>query len=638
MGASRERGRDDITAEGRSPRSDSRRRGGRDRSRHGSDDGGDVHSKRVREDSNARSQRDNPRDEPHRSRNDDPEDSPTRKRKEDTGDDGDRKSRERSRRRSPIRRDRRPRDRRKRWSRSPSEKQKKPFKFDSPPKELAAQLDGSGTSLLGLPQTVVSSSSTIKEAFNATLAAERQKIARELYIGQIPPGISAAHLIDVLNDSLMNMGANAMPGRPIVHGWLGGDGLFAFVEFRTAEEASIALERLNGHQLKSYGVSIKVGRPKGYMGPAPEDSVNAYTAGGNTASSSSSAIPGGISAAEVASDTSRLCLIGFPLKASEHSIKRALRSAAKGEIRHLEILKHTWNDEQIVLAVFECVNIEDEHRLKKKGEVEIQGVKARIINPKDAIVKGYMNFDGDIMKKGMGLEVVPSRVLVMTNFAGSVEELLDDINYSDLMDDIKVECKSITGGADVRSIIIPRPETNTTIPTVNDVNTPNGDAHHHDSATMEDSHQTTVQGNTSTAAVPAVDMQVPGLGCCFIEFRSVEEAGQVKRILDGRIFGGHEVFVTYFSETRFQRGDFANPMPNTDEPEVGLKDIGENAPLLDDGMDTDEDDNMVDATNIDDYDDGEQDMRIHNRDDVKARKRSKQPSPSLAAEDLEIID
>lgn len=56
-----------------------------------------------------------------------------------------------------------------------------------------------------------------------------------------------------------------------------------------------------------------------------------------------------------------------------------------------------------------------------------------------------------------------------------------------------MECKSITGGADVRSIIIPRPETNTTIPTVNDVNTPNGDAHHHDSATMEDSHQTTVQ-------------------------------------------------------------------------------------------------------------------------------------------------
>ncbi|EER15605.1 hypothetical protein Pmar_PMAR022927, partial [Perkinsus marinus ATCC 50983] len=145
-----------------------------------------------------------------------------------------------------------------------------------------------------------------------------------------------------------------------------------------------------------------------------------------------------------------------------------------------------------VMAVFECVNIEDEHRLKKKGEVEVQGVKARIINPKDAIVKGYMNFDGDIMKKAMGLEIVPSRILVMTNFAGSVEELLDDINYSDLMDDIKVECKSITAGADVRSIIIPRPESTMQPANGNDVDTPvgqqppNGDINHHDSATMED--------------------------------------------------------------------------------------------------------------------------------------------------------
>ncbi|KAF4734602.1 hypothetical protein FOZ63_032015, partial [Perkinsus olseni] len=511
-------------------------------------------------------------------------------------------SRERSRRRpSPSRRERRSRerrpDRRKRWSRSPSER-RKPFKFDSPPKELAAQA-AVGASLL--PQTVVSSSSTIKEAFNATLAAERQKIARELYVGQIPPGISAAQLIDVLNDGLMNMGANAMPGRPIVHGWLGGDGLFAFVEFRTAEEASIALERLNGHQLKSYGVTIKVGRPKGYMGPAPEDSVNAFTAG--TAAAAAATIPGGVSAAEVSSDTSRLCLTGFPVKASEHSIKRALRSASKGEIRHLELLKHTWNDEQIVLAVFECGDIESEHRLKKKGEVEIQGMKAKIINPKDAIVKGYMNLDGDVMKKAMGLEIVPSRILVMTNFAGSVEELLDDINYSDLLDDIKVECKSITGGVDVRSIIIPRPESHSATGggggadgDDDEVNTPDAQANgqHHDSATMDDGDNTAAAAQKGTA-VPAVDMQVPGLGCCFIEFRNVEEAGQVKRILDGRFFGGHEVFVTYFSETRFQRGDFANPMPNTDEPELGLKDIGENAPLLDDGMEASDEEDMMEV-------------------------------------------
>ncbi|KAF4676522.1 hypothetical protein FOL47_005958 [Perkinsus chesapeaki] len=543
--------------------------------------------------------------------------------------------RDRSRRRSPSRRrrsrERRPTNRRSRWSRSPE--RRKPFKFDSPPKELAATLMGNGGSGGLLPQTVVSSSSTIKEAFNATLAAERQKIARELYIGQIPPGISAGVLIDVLNDGLMNMGANAMPGRPIVHGWLGGDGLFAFVEFRTAEEASIALDRLNGHQLKSYGVTIKVGRPKGYMGPAPEDSANAYNAGNNK----------GPSAAEVSSDTNRLCLIGFPLDSSEHSIKKALRTAAKGDIRHLELLKHIWNNKLIVLAVFECEDPESELRLKRKGEVEIHGKRAKIINPRDAIVKGYMNLDGEIIKKGMGLAIVPSRILVMTNFAGSVEELLDDVNYNDLLEDIKLECKSITGGVDVRSILIPRPETSTAGGGGGGgVNTPNGvngssSTIHHDSATMDDNmddHNNT-PSSAAAAAVPAVDMQVPGLGCCFMEFRNVEEAAQVKRIIDGRIFGGHEVFVTYFSETRFKRGDFANPMPNTDEPEVGLKDIGPNPPPIDDGMDDEEDDD--DDMDVEGSDNG---MDILDTNDTKVRKKAPPQAPAvpLAAEDLEIID
>ncbi|KAF4718909.1 hypothetical protein FOZ63_024088, partial [Perkinsus olseni] len=137
-----------------------------------------------------------------------------------------------------------------------------------------------------------------------------------------------------------------------------------------------------------------------------------------------------------------------------------------------------------------------------------------------------------------------SRILVMTNFAGSVEELLDDINYSDLLDDIKVECKSITGGVDVRSIIIPRPESQSATGggggggadgDDDEVNTPDAqdNGQHHDSATMDDADNTTAAAQKDTA-VPAVDMQVPGLGCCFIEFRNVEEAGQVKRILDGR--------------------------------------------------------------------------------------------------------
>ncbi|KAF4695340.1 hypothetical protein FOZ63_007051 [Perkinsus olseni] len=78
-------------------------------------------------------------------------------------------------------------------------------------------------------------------------------------------------------------------------------------------------------------------------------------------------------------------------------------------------------------------------------------------------------------------------------------------------------------------------------------------------------------------------------------------------------------------------------MPNTDEPELGLKDIGENAPLLDDGMEASDDEDMMEVADGDD-DDEDQDMNILDKEDTKARKKSKHPSPALAAEDLEIID
>ncbi|CAK0793852.1 unnamed protein product, partial [Prorocentrum cordatum] len=57
---------------------------------------------------------------------------------------------------------------------------------------------------------------------------------------------------------------NSLPGEPVLGATMGGGGLFAFVEFRTAEEAANGL-RLNGVEL--LGCQLKVGRPKGYAGP-----------------------------------------------------------------------------------------------------------------------------------------------------------------------------------------------------------------------------------------------------------------------------------------------------------------------------------------------------------------------------------
>merc|ERR550514_652387 len=93
-----------------------------------------------------------------------------------------------------------------------------------------------------------------------SLAADT-KAMRELYVGNLPAGITSAQLVQFLNQVGQAVKVNSLPGEPVLSATLGGGGLFAFVEFRTAEEAANGL-RLNGVEL--LGTQLKIGRPKGY--------------------------------------------------------------------------------------------------------------------------------------------------------------------------------------------------------------------------------------------------------------------------------------------------------------------------------------------------------------------------------------
>ena len=45
-------------------------------------------------------------------------------------------------------------------------------------------------------------------------------------------------LIDVVNEAMLSLGVIEEPGNPVVSAWISSDGHYAFVEFRTAEEAN----------------------------------------------------------------------------------------------------------------------------------------------------------------------------------------------------------------------------------------------------------------------------------------------------------------------------------------------------------------------------------------------------------------
>lgn len=91
------------------------------------------------------------------------------------------------------------------------------------------------------------------------------KADRKLYLGNLPPNINATQLMELLNSALKKMDINTEPeGDSIVSAWISPDGVghYAFIEFRTAQEAT------NGTALNNaslFGYQLKLGRPKQYL-------------------------------------------------------------------------------------------------------------------------------------------------------------------------------------------------------------------------------------------------------------------------------------------------------------------------------------------------------------------------------------
>lgn len=104
----------------------------------------------------------------------------------------------------------------------------------------------------------------------------QSKYERELYVGNLPPGLTNNQLLELLNRALIRMGAVTEPGGPIINAWIGSDGRYAFVVFRSVEETNLALSlkgvSLMGYQIKVSKINMNA-RPN-YNGVAPAGSLS----------------------------------------------------------------------------------------------------------------------------------------------------------------------------------------------------------------------------------------------------------------------------------------------------------------------------------------------------------------------------
>ena len=314
------------------------------------------------------------------------------------------------RRRSPS-----PRYRRERRSRSKSPSyRRRRNRYDSPPKEEAIIANLHGLTDEAATYRQMKELTAIADAGAASARAEQQRQAKELYVGNIPPGIAIFALIDKLNDVLVEMGATTMPGKPIVSGWLGGEGQFAFLQLRTAEECNNALS-LNGYTIE--GFQLKVGRPKGALG--------ALTYGGSTSSMvhgpatqfSLDDLAGmGIVVHPPLDESTKvetLVLVGAPETADTNVLIRIMEQEANGEVeKYEEYISSQMGRKSII---FEFKDVKNQRLIASKYLAFDRDFPLAIVRPEEAVAAGFINVR-DEQFTSWAQRPAPSKILWMCNF------------------------------------------------------------------------------------------------------------------------------------------------------------------------------------------------------------------------------
>jgi len=339
------------------------------------------------------------------------------------------------------------------------------------------------------------------------------KSQREIYVGNLPPGLAVPQLSEFLNAAMKQIGVGKDQGS-VVTAWISPDAHYAFVEFRTVEEANAALNHLNGIQVGNY--SLRFGRTKGYAGSVnTENSVNSSHLSSLSTLASGllhpvssaptvTAVPSII--AEPLSDV--IMVTNIPPVLDEQQVKDLFTPF--GELKVFNIIKTVGNQGQS--AVFEYVqsSIADAV-VSGMNNLDVIGQKLSVqkVPQSSAIVLLKPIKSVAVEKKVENLEcsdgAKATTVLRLSNMV-TAEDLADDELYSELIEDVADECNQ---HGTVLSVIIPRNS--------NDTN---------DEA---------------------------GVGKIFVQLSDLEGAKRVRKAVSGRKFNGRIVEAEYFAEELFQK-------------------------------------------------------------------------------------
>jgi len=354
-----------------------------------------------------------------------------------------RKSRSRSRDRDRRRRRSTSRDRSRR-SNKPT-KQKRQTKWDVPPKgyEDITPVEFKALRASGQVEMPTPLSGGVIPATALPQGAQMTMQARRLYCGNLPFGITEDLMVDFFNAKMRESDIAKQPGNPVLACQINLEKNFAFLEFRSVEETTLAMA-FDGIMLQ--GQALKIRRPKDYQ-PIPGITETQATH-----------IPGVVST--VVPDTvNKVFIGGLPNYLNEDQVKELLSTF--GELRAFNLVKDSATGLSKGYAFCEYVDI-------SITDVAIAGMNGMQLGDKKLVVQrasvGSKSMPAQLTIPGFDLskEVTATNVLCLMNMV-TPEELMDDEDYDEIFDDIREECSKY---GRIRSLQIPRPNQEFMVPGV----------------------------------------------------------------------------------------------------------------------------------------------------------------------------
>lgn len=359
----------------------------------------------------------------------------------------------------------------------------------------------------------ISGAGGVSSAPSAELSGNLLKQAKRFYVGNLPYNFNESVLVDFLENNLRGLSGgdnkSSDDNKIILSINVSTDRSYAFVECRTAEDASLAMN-LDGVVFE--GTQLKVRRPKEYHIAITTGQFSSSGGATGGTSGTSSTTPSTTQYDNSIVNKRQLIISGIPDILTADHVKSLLLLVA--DLRTFLLLKDRETDESLGVAVFEFVEDFDGEEWSRpflkhsKGnlfmgpfEMKIQRICDLMDDDsKDSYFRDLLS----IYNLQPGYATAPSStpILQLLNIV-TRESLL--IDYDSIYQDLSQELSKYSSSID---LIIPKPQEK---------------------------------------------VLVPGVGKVFVKFGSVEEAARAASELAGRIFDGHTCIVSFYPPEKFDK-------------------------------------------------------------------------------------